>query len=69
MHKKKHKRKKEGHTGPTRHKEMGSVLTGYGKDPVAHESHHEANAAHGMHDGMSPWNKAGISAFSAENAS
>lgn len=27
---------------------------GGGKDKMAHESHHKANAKHDMHDGMSP---------------
>jgi hypothetical protein len=45
------------HTGDIRHSDMvmhkGSNGLG-GKDPHAHSSHHEANKAFGMHEGMSP---------------
>jgi hypothetical protein len=43
------------HTGPIVHKDMTSILDGKGgKDKHAHKSHHEANAHHGMPEGMQP---------------
>lgn len=49
-------KKMKGHTGPIRHADMKSYgMTGMGgKDPMAHESHHAANAEHNMPEGMSP---------------
>lgn len=43
------------HTGPIVHSDMTSILNGKGgKDKHAHPSHHAANKAAGMPEGMQP---------------